>query len=386
MIARRASALGGVVLGLAACKHAATDPNDAGAAFTAIASDEGVYFSVEGPKSASYVLPHASFDADTKGHAGFGVPTQNLPPSNALDVLVRWEDAEAIREQRVSVPFAFTAPVPHVAFVAHGNPLAASAPALEVTCGGACSGKAVFYDGLTSISVEGSAVGGCTVRIGSRSHTWNELPSWDDHGKSHRAPVDIGADVGDVVAKAKLPDALTSNVELTASLECPGRAKESWVLSFPSGAAVTWVRGHYHAIANGLPWAASARRRNVVVLHGAQFLEELDLATELVRFYGTPTVADDVDLVGKILEVPRDDDAICGSGRATILVERRNFDLQIYDAAGKVVAKTVLVAPAPDCKRLASEPAKPDEKGVDHRIVRPSEAAIAAFVKPLLRP
>lgn len=386
MNARRAIALGGLVLGVSACKHAASDPNDAGAAFTATASDDGVYFSVEGPKSASYVLPHASFDADTTGHAGFGVPTQSLPPSNALDVLVRWEDAEAIREQRVSVPFSFTAPTPRVAFVARGNPLGASGPALEVTCGGACRGKAVFYDGMASIGVEGTAVGGCTVRIGSRAHTWNELPSWDEHGKSHRAPIDLAADVGDVVAKAKLPDALTSPVELPASLECPGRANESLVLTFPSGAAVTWVRGHYHAIANGLPWAAGARRRNVVVLHGAQFLEGLDLATELVRFYGTPTVANDVDLVGKILEVPRDDDAVCNSGSSTILVERRNFDLQIYDAAGKVVAKTVLVASTPSCKRLATEPATLDEKGVDHRIVRPSDAEIAAFVKPLLRP
>lgn len=370
---------------VAACKKA-PPVVEANAKFTAIPDDEGVFFRVDGPKDATYVMPHASFTADATGHGWIGVAATNLPPKSPIEVVVRWQDGGP-HEQKLSVDYSFTPPVPRVAFVAKSETggLAGFGPQVDAPCGGACSGVVTFADGRAAVDVDASGVTGCLVRVGSESHRFAEVPTWDEHGVIHRPPVRVALDVNDVVLKSRLPDAMTKDVSMKGSLECPGRESTELPLTFGVGAAVTALRGHYHVIPSDSAWSASSRRRNAIVLHGAQFLDELDLTTELVRYYGKATTADDVDLVGKILEFPHTDYDVCVVSGARIEVERRDFGIELHDAAGKLVSKTTLVPAPPDCARLATEPKKPDAEGIDHRIVRPKAAAIDAFVKSALR-
>lgn len=376
-----------VVALLAAACHRAPATDDAHAKFTAVPDDEGVFFSVDGPKDATYVMPHATFTADSTGHGSIGVAAANLPPKSPMDVVVRWNDG-APHEQKLSVDYTFAPAAPRVAFVAKPDSggLGGLGPALEVPCGGACAGSATFVDGRATVDVDARGATGCLVRVGSESHRFAEVPVWDDRGTIHRSPVRMAVDVTDVVMKARLPDALTKDVSTKGTLECPDRATVELALTFGVGAAITALRGHYHVIPSGSEWSASSRRRNAIVLHGAQFLDELDLSTELVRYYGKATTGDDVDLVGKILEYPHTTENACAASGARIDVERRDFGIEIHDAAGKLIAKTTVVAAAPDCARLVTEPKKPDPEGVDHRVVRPKAAAIDAFVKSVLRP
>lgn len=365
------------------CKRAPA-PVEAHAKFTAVADDEGVFFTVEGPKDATYVMPHATFTADSTGHGSIGVAMTNLPPKSPVDVVVRWNDGGP-HEQQLSVDYVFVPPVPRVAFVAKNDSLGGLGPRIDVSCSGACSGTATFFDGRATVDVDAHGTSGCLVRVGAESHRFAEVPIWDDRGTIRRSQVRIAIDVSAVVMKRRLPEAMTDVVSTKGTLECPGRESVELPLAFGAGAAISALRGRYHESPKPSGGRASPRR-NAILVHGAQFLDELDLTTELVRFHGKATTADDVDLVGKILEFPHVEEDVCPSAGARIDVEHRDFGIEIRETNGTLIAKTTVVASRPDCAHLAIEPKKPDLDGVDHRIVRPKAAAIDAFVKSVLRP
>ncbi|CAN5762312.1 hypothetical protein BH09MYX1_BH09MYX1_14750 [soil metagenome] len=344
--------------------------------------DEGVFLAIDGPKLAKYEVGTTTFVADEGGHAAQGIVASELPATGVLPIKVTWGEHETVTA--VEVPFTEVAVAPYLSIGIDPTGDGGNYLGIEVTCSGACSGTATFVDGLAVLQVMGTS--GCDLTFGPDGphESLTVVPVWDRGGTIHRKVTKVSVDVGSSLAHAKLPAALEQDVVIDGKLTCPHRPGKDFKLVFGRGAAVSALRALYHQ-----PEPTSyPKSPGAVIVHGARFLEGLDLEHDLVRFIGKETPFAEVTVVAKIKENPQPKETCTVSG-TSFDVELRNFDIevtQLTDKKFETIGKFNVNAPPKNCQVLATQPSVTSEGGDDVRIVRPSNADVDAVMADTIKP
>lgn len=364
----------------AACRHAGTNgaPDTSGSTASPVADDEGVVVTFHGPPSASYTALGRTVKADAAGAATLVVDKAERTPSLAVAV-------------GGSRPTTLTVALPEIAqpvvtIVATPRP-APGTYAIDAACSGDCTGVATFLGGQSGVHVTGTT--GCSLRTEEVTVAFDHPPTRDATGALTRFAKDMAVSVVQQAIAGELPGVLAQSLTTTATFTCKGTAPRELHLTFAPGAAVTAVWSRYEFVGSSVKRDLGGHDRSSALVYAESdgHIAGLDLLHELVRFYGKPKPTEHVELVGKLMEIPRGKLVTCSVGGATFDVQIGDLALDVYDGNDLRIAHTVLRAPAMDCPALATRaPAHYIYgDGYDARPWRPTNDAIDAAMRALMR-